>query len=128
MKDEGMTQSANHPITTFPTHARVVVIGGGITGASIAYHLTELGVRDVVLVDKGELTSGTTWHAAGKVTHFHTSPTLMRMRQYSVALYRRLPAEPGLGGDWHEGGSLLDASRREPPRVPLRPGCQAKAI
>lgn len=102
-----MTHSQNAPITTFPTRARVVVIGGGITGTSIAYHLTELGVREVVLVDKGELTSGSTWHAAGMVTHFHTSPTLMRMRKYSIDLYRAI--DNGTG-NWHEVGSLRVAS------------------
>ena len=72
--------------------ARVVIVGGGIAGCSVAYHLAHKGWTDVVLVDKGELTSGSTWHAAGMVTHFHTSPTLMRMRQYSIGLYRRLQA------------------------------------
>src|SRR5215471_13824749 len=91
-------------------HARVVIIGGGIAGCSVAYHLARKGWTDVVLVDKGELTSGTTWHAAGMVTHFHTSPTLMRMRQYSIALYRELQAEPGAARHWHEVGSLRVAS------------------
>jgi 4-methylaminobutanoate oxidase (formaldehyde-forming) len=81
--------------------ARVVVIGGGIAGCSIAYHLARKGWTDVLLLDKGELTSGSTWHAAGMVTHFHTSPTIMRMRQYSIRLYRTLAAE-----HWHEVGSL----------------------
>ncbi|HWM78766.1 MAG TPA: FAD-dependent oxidoreductase, partial [Methylomirabilota bacterium] len=93
--------------------ARVVIIGGGIAGCSIAYHLAEKGWTDVVLVDKGELTSGSTWHAAGMVTHFHTSPTLMRMRQYSIGLYRRLQAEPGAVEHWHEVGSLRVASSRD---------------
>jgi 4-methylaminobutanoate oxidase (formaldehyde-forming) len=75
--------------------ARVVIIGGGITGCSIAYHLANLGWTEVMLVDKGELTSGSTWHAAGLVTQFHTSPTLMRLRIYSVNLYRQLQAETG---------------------------------
>ena len=69
--------------------ASVVIVGGGIAGCSIAFHLAERGWTDVVLVDKGELTSGSTWHAAGMVTHFHTSPLLMRMRRYSIGLYRR---------------------------------------
>ncbi|PYM90357.1 MAG: hypothetical protein DME04_23440 [Candidatus Rokuibacteriota bacterium] len=93
--------------------ARVVIIGGGIAGCSVAFHLAEKGWTDAVLVDKGELTSGTTWHAAGMVTHFHTSPTLMRMRQYSIALYRRLQAEPGSVEHWHEVGSLRVASSRD---------------
>ena len=66
-----------------------------------------MGIRDVVLLDKGELTSGSTWHAAGMVTHFHTSPTLMRMRKYSIDLYRAI--DEG-AGNWHQVGSLRVAS------------------
>ncbi|HEY4907900.1 MAG TPA: FAD-binding oxidoreductase, partial [Methylomirabilota bacterium] len=108
--------------------ARVVIIGGGIAGCSIAYHLAEKGWTDVVLVDKGELTSGSTWHAAGMVTHFHTSPTLMRMRQYSIGLYRRLQAEPGAVEHWHEVGSLRVASSRDQWRFLQRQVGMAKAI
>lgn len=100
-------ESSNRFTTKLPQHANVVIIGGGITGTSIAYHLATMGVRDVVLLDKGELTSGSTWHAAGMVTHFHTSPTLMRMRKYSIDLYR---ATDGGTGNWHEVGSLRVAS------------------
>ena len=93
--------------------ARVVIIGGGIAGCSIAYHLARKGWTDVLLLDKGELTSGSTWHAAGMVTHFHTSPTIMRMRQYSIRLYRSLQAEAGAPEHWHEVGSLRVASSRD---------------
>ena len=70
--------------------ARAVVIGGGITGASVAYHLARAGWTDVVLLDKGELTSGSTCHAAGLVTSFNPSQTMMRFRRYSIELYREL--------------------------------------
>src|SRR5579864_7916192 len=70
--------------------ARAVVIGGGITGTSVAYHLAKTGWRDVVLLEKDELTSGSTCHAAGLVTQFNPSPTMMRFRRYSVELYLEL--------------------------------------
>src|SRR5882762_10068781 len=108
--------------------ARAVIIGGGIAGCSVAYHLARKGWTEVVLVDKSELTSGTTWHAGGMVTHFHTSPTLMRMRQYSIELYRRLQAEPGSVEHWHEVGSLRVASSRDQLRFLERQVGMAKAI
>ena len=84
----------------------VVVVGGGIAGVSCAYHLAKAGVRDVVLVEKGELTSGSTHHAAGLVTQFNPSPTMMRFRRYSVELYREL-------GVFEAVGSLRIASSPE---------------
>ncbi len=81
-----------------------------------------------MLVDKGELTSGSTWHAAGMVTHFHTSPTLMRMRKYSIELYRRLQAEPGSAEHWHEVGSLRVASSHDQLRFLQRQVGMARAI
>jgi 4-methylaminobutanoate oxidase (formaldehyde-forming) len=109
-------------------HARAVIIGGGIAGCSIAYHLARKGWRDVVLLDKGELTSGSTWHAAGLVTHFHTSPTLMRMRRDSIRLYRTLQAEPGAARHWREVGSLRVASSRDQFRFLQRQVGAARAL
>ena len=75
----------------------MVIIGGGIIGTSVAYHLAHLGWRDVVLVERDQLTSGTTWHAAGlMVTFGSTSETSTSMRQYTADLYARLEAETGL--------------------------------
>jgi glycine cleavage system aminomethyltransferase T/glycine/D-amino acid oxidase-like deaminating enzyme len=86
--------------------ARAVVIGGGITGASVAYHLAKAGWSDTLLLDKGELTSGSTCHAAGLVTQFNPSPTMMRFRSYSIELYREL-------GVFETVGSLRFASSKE---------------
>jgi glycine cleavage system T protein len=77
--------------------AKIVVIGGGITGCSVMYHLAKAGVKDVVLVEKGELTSGATCQAAGMLTQFNTSQTIMRMRQYSTQLYKSLNAFSEVG-------------------------------
>ncbi|MDM8543481.1 FAD-dependent oxidoreductase [Desulfococcaceae bacterium HSG9] len=77
--------------------ARAVIIGGGITGCSVLYHLAKAGWKDVVLLEKGELTSGATCHAAGMLTRFNTSPTIMRMRKYSAQLYSELNAYEKVG-------------------------------
>ena len=74
---------------TVPSHARVVVVGGGIAGASTAYHLTKLGICDVVLLEQGRLTCGTTWHAAGLVGQTRATRNATRMSRYGIELYRR---------------------------------------
>ena len=88
------------------THARVVIVGGGILGCSLAYHLVREGWSDCVLVEKGELTSGSTWHAAGQVTHSTSSYGLGRMAGYAIDLYRRIEAETGQSVTFHDCGSL----------------------
>ena len=109
------------------SQANIVIIGGGIAGCSLAYHLARLGQTGVVLLDKGELTSGSTWHAAGLVTQFHTSPTLMRMRKYSIELYRQLQAENPAAG-WRQVGSLRVASSRDQFKFLQRQVGMARAI
>ncbi len=94
-------------------HARAVIIGGGVGGTSIAYHLAELGWTDIVLVDRAELTSGSTFHSAGLVGQLRSSVTLTRMMMYGADLYRRLAAETGSDPSWHEVGSLRLASSPE---------------
>jgi glycine cleavage system aminomethyltransferase T/glycine/D-amino acid oxidase-like deaminating enzyme len=89
-----------------PQQARCVIIGGGVGGAAIAYHLTHLGWTDVVLLDRAELTSGSTFHSAGLVGQLRSSPTLTRMMVDSVATYRELAAETGVDPGWREVGSL----------------------
>ncbi len=93
--------------------AQVVIIGGGIIGCSTAYHLTKMGWKDVVIVEKGELTSGSTWHAAGLVGQLRSQRNITRMLQYSVSLYDRLEAETGLTTGWKMSGCLHLASTPE---------------
>ena len=80
-------------MSDLPSYARVVVIGGGAVGASCLYHLAEAGWTDCVLLEKNELTCGSTWHAAGNVPTFSSSWAVMNMQRYSTELYRRLGAE-----------------------------------
>ena len=76
--------------TSLPSRAKVVIIGGGVGGTSVAFHLAELGERDVVLLDRSDLTSGSTFHSAGLVGQLRADPTLTKMNMHSVDLYRRL--------------------------------------
>jgi 4-methylaminobutanoate oxidase (formaldehyde-forming) len=101
--------------------AQVVVVGGGITGCSVAYHLAKHGWKDVFLVEKDELTSGSTCHAAGLVTQFNPSPTMMRFRRYSVELYREL-------GVFETVGSLRIASSPESFKELQRGASRARGI
>src|SRR5690348_11247755 len=98
-----------------PNAARVVVVGGGIVGCSVAYHLTKLGCRDVVVLEQGKLTSGTTWHAAGLVGQLRTTRTMTRMSRYGIELYSGLEAETGLATGWKRCGSISVA--RTPERL-----------
>src|ERR1041385_7201451 len=88
------------------TQARVVVIGGGIAGVSTLWHLVRAGWHDVLLLEKAELTSGSTWHAAGNTPTFSGSWSVMRMQAYSLELYRRLAADPEHQVTYHVTGSL----------------------
>ncbi|MBI4588316.1 MAG: GcvT family protein [Candidatus Rokubacteria bacterium] len=94
-------------------HSRVVIIGGGVAGCSIAYHLSRLGWREVVVLDKGELTSGSTFHSAGLVGQLRSSVALTRINMWSVELYDRLGAETGGDPGWRKVGSLRLASSKE---------------
>ncbi|MET1026183.1 MAG: FAD-dependent oxidoreductase [Dongiaceae bacterium] len=92
-----------------PSHARVIIVGGGIVGTSVAYHLTKLGWRDVVLLEQGRLTGGTTWHAAGLVGQLRASRSMTRMSMYGTELYAQLEAETGLATGWKKCGSITVA-------------------
>src|SRR6195256_1361046 len=108
-------------MTPVPSRARAVVIGGGISGTSVAYHLAQAGWRDTVLLEKADLTSGSTCHAAGLVPQFTPPPTMMRFRSYSIELYRRL-------GIFETVGSLRFASSREQLLEQQRGASRARAI
>lgn len=88
------------------THAQAVVIGGGVIGCSILYHLTKLGWQDVVLLERDELTSGSTWHAAANIHGLHDSTNISRIQHYTMNLYKQLEAETGQGCGVFQSGSL----------------------
>ena len=96
-----------------PSEARVVVIGGGVAGCSLLYHLTRLGWNDVILVEKDELTSGSTWHAAGLCTQYIPSYNLMKLLRYSLDLYGSLEAETGQTVDFRRCGSVRLAESQD---------------
>jgi glycine cleavage system T protein len=89
-----------------PRHARAVIIGGGVIGCSVAYHLVKLGWQDVVLLERKQLTSGTTWHAAGLIGQLRATPNLTRLARYSAELYRGLEAETGQPTGFKQNGSI----------------------
>jgi len=96
-----------------PSHARAVIIGGGIVGCSVAYHLTRLGWRDVVLLERRQLSCGTTWHAAGLVGQLRSSHNLTRLASYGAVLYERLEAETGQATGFRRCGSISVARTAE---------------
>ena len=96
-----------------PSHARVVIIGGGIVGASIAYHLTKLGWTDVLLLERRDISCGTTWHAAGLVGQLRATHNLTRLAAYGGELYSRLEAETGQATGFRRCGSLSVARTRD---------------
>lgn len=89
-----------------PSQARIVVVGGGIVGCSIAYHLAKLGIADVVLLEQGQLSGGTTWHAAGLVGQLRATHNLTRLAKYGAELYEKLEAETGQATGFRRTGSL----------------------
>ncbi len=93
-----------------PSHASVVVIGGGIMGCCTLYHLAQMGVTDAILLERNALTSGTTWHSAAQVRALRHSRNLTRMIRYSVDLYSRLEQETGQSVGWIQKGSLSIAT------------------
>ncbi len=105
--------SRPRPKAELPRHAGVVVIGGGVIGCSVAYHLARDGVADVVLLERKQLTSGTTWHAAGLVGQLRTSVNMTELARYTSELYLRLEAETGQATGYRRCGSISLATNEE---------------
>ncbi len=100
-------------MTTLPSSAKIVIVGGGIVGCSVAYHLGKMGLTDVLLLERGKLTSGSTWHAAGLVGQLRTSANITQLLGYSVALYDTLEKDTGLATGWKRNGGLRLACNEE---------------
>ncbi len=100
-------------MTPLPDRCEVVVIGGGVIGVSVAYHLAEAGIQDVVLVERKELTSGTTWHAAGLVGQLRSSINMTKLARYTSELYQGLEAETGQATGYRQCGSMSIAATAE---------------
>jgi glycine cleavage system aminomethyltransferase T/glycine/D-amino acid oxidase-like deaminating enzyme len=98
---------------SFPSAARAVIVGGGIMGCSVAYHLAKLGWRDVVLLEQHQLTSGTTWHAAGLVGQLRNSENLTRIASYAIDLYGRLEEETGQATGFKQNGAITIAQTED---------------
>jgi 4-methylaminobutanoate oxidase (formaldehyde-forming) len=89
------TKETNPSTSALPSHAQVVIIGGGVIGCSVAYHLTKLGWKDVLLLEQSQLTAGTTWHAAGLIVSGFADETSIEMAKYTRDLYETLGEETG---------------------------------
>jgi glycine/D-amino acid oxidase-like deaminating enzyme len=99
-----------------PRNARAVIIGGGVSGCSVAYHLSKLGWKDIVLIERKKLTSGTTWHAAGLIGQLRQNLNMTRLAKYSANLYTNLEKETGIVTGMKQNGSLtvaLTSDRKE---------------
>jgi glycine cleavage system aminomethyltransferase T/glycine/D-amino acid oxidase-like deaminating enzyme len=115
-------------MTPLPTKARAVIIGGGVIGCSVAYHLTKLGWQDVVLLERKQLTSGTTWHAAGLIGQLRASANMTRLAKYSADLYRGLEAETGVATGMRTVGSVSVALTGERKEELFRSAAMARAF
>ena len=113
---------------TVPNHASIVIIGGGISGCSLAYHLAKLGWKDIVLLERKKLTSGTTWHAAGLIGQLRANLNMTRLAKYSADLYIKLEEETGIATGVKQNGSLTVALTENRREEILRQASMAKAF
>ena len=114
--------------SSIPDRAQVVIVGGGIIGCSVAYHLTKRGVTDVLLLEQGQLTGGTTWHAAGLVSQLKASHSLTKLATYSARLFEELEAETGQATGYTRSGSISVAPDHERWEETLRGVSMAKTV
>ena len=96
-----------------PAETKVVIVGGGVIGTSVAYHLAKLGWKDVVLLEQNQLSAGTSWHAAGLVGRLRSSNSMTRINKYTVELYSQLEKETGHSVGWKQVGSLIVAKSED---------------
>lgn len=115
-------------MTELPSKARVVIIGGGVIGCSVAYHLTKLGWADVVLLERKQLTSGTTWHAAGLIGQLRATANMTRLARYTAELYGRLEEETGVATGMRQVGSISVALTDDRHEELLRSAAMARAF
>src|SRR5206468_8196455 len=108
-----LTSSICPGSTTMKSHARVVVIGGGVVGCSVLYHLTKAGWKDVVLIERDQLTSGSTWHAAGGFHTLNGDPNVAKLQGYTIGLYDELEKISGQSCGLHRSGGLMLADTKE---------------
>lgn len=114
-------------MTALPSRARVVIIGGGVAGCSVAYHLAKLGWTDIVLLERQQLTSGTTWHAAGLIGQLRASANMTRLAKYSADLYANLEAETGVATGMRQLGSISVALTEDRKEELLRSASMGRA-
>lgn len=115
-------------MSDLPNKARVVIIGGGVIGCSVAYHLTKLGWQDVVLLERKQLTSGTTWHAAGLIAQLRATANMTKLAKYSQELYGALEAETGVATGFKRCGSITVALTEERREEIFRQAAMARAF
>src|SRR5688572_1915035 len=107
------TTASSTRMSSLPTEARVVIVGGGVIGTSLAYHLAKLGWKDIVLLEQNALAGGTSWHAAGLIGRLRTTNSMTKINKYSAELYASLESEIGHSVGWKQVGSLIVARSKE---------------